>query len=405
MKFSKVESGDARLLVRSLGLLLNQASVYGPVHNVTKSATARVYREVLENLNRYGIVEFSVKSNLICVNGSSDEVDSSISSNLVRRFAQLDISGLLLCLPMPPREFEKIVRILSMPIAQVAESDGVERLFANENIHSASVVNVNYRRVESTADAADDAVTLLDAGAPGTADAGDTAAARHRAPPAPAQSDGGVLDLTDDLLSGDIPLAAFGLSAADEKRAAEQIERKRQSARLAELLRKTAESLEENTEQNPKVELGRVIGALEKVRSQLLAMSRGSESAISTLARAVDADKLAVAGMEADARRRGCPLKLTREELLERYAELNQELLQPLTVSTGVIEMLRKEQAGEVSATQKELLGMAHESIERVNQLVDYMHGVSGLPTDFNPDEELIADSYRPFFAPTPRSE
>jgi hypothetical protein len=404
MKFSKVESGDARLLVRSLGLLLNQAAVYGPVHNVTKSATARVYREVRENLDRYGVLEFSVKSNLICVNGSSDEVDSSISSNLVRRFAQLDISGLLLSLPMPPREFEKIVRILAMPIAQVAESEGVGGLFAAENIRSASVVKVNYRRVESGGEESDEAVTLLDTAVSAAADAGDSGAA-VRPPAVAAQRSGGVIDLSEDLLSDGLPLSGFGLSASDEKRAAEQLDRKRQSARLADLLRQTAESLEENTEHNPKVELGRVIGALERVRSQLLEMSRGSESAISTLAREVDADKLAVAGMEADARRRGCPLKLTREELLERYAELNQELLQPLTVSTGVIEMMRKEQAGEVSETQRELLRMAHESIERVNQLVHYMHGVSGLPTDFNPNAALITDSYQPFVPVNPLAE
>lgn len=36
---------------------------------------------------------------------------------------------------------------------------------------------------------------------------------------------------------------------------------------------------------------------------------------------------------------------------------------------------------------------MAHESIERVNELVTYMHGVSGLPDSYTPDMDLINDS------------
>ena len=389
MKYPKVDSDDARLLARSLGLLLNQAAVYGPVHNVTRSATARVYQELNRCLHKYAFLEFSVKSNLICINGSSEELDSALSANLVRRFAQLDISGLLFTLPMPQREFEKVVNILSMPIAQITESSGVGRLFEREAIQSASVVRVHYQRVKGES-GEEDEISLT---APNR---GWTATDESVRPSAMGTggSPGMVFDLSEDIAEGDLFFSSAGLTSSGEARADELRRRKEQASRLAELLRATAESLEANTEENPKVELGRVAGALEQVRAQLMKMTRGSESAISSLAREVDADKLTVAGLEAEARRRGCPLKLTREELLERYAELNQEIIQPLTVSTGVIEMLRKEQAGEVSDCQHELLRMAHDSIERVNQLVEYMHAVSGLPENYSPDEGLINDSY-----------
>jgi hypothetical protein len=377
MKYPQVDSSDTRLLVRSLGLLLNQASVYGPVHNVTKSATKRVYEEVIENLERYGVLEFAVKSNLICVNGCSDDVDSSVSSNLVRRFAQLDISGMLLRLPMPVREFEKIIRILAMPVAMVTEAGGVATLFAREKISSADVVKVDYKRVEHGE---------IDNEEP----AGTFKVGSFRNTGGISSTESGVFDLSAELLGSDPAFAAFDTDGFSENYAAALREREKRSLQLAGLLRKTAESLERNSVENPKVELGRVAGALEMVRSALMQMTVSSESEISSFARDVKEDKATVAGLEEDARRRGCPLKLTREELLERYAEINQEIIQPLTVSTGVIEMLRKQQAGELSGLQNELLDMAHESILRVNELMELLHSVSGFPQSYKPDIKIF---------------
>ena len=384
MKYSKVDSADARLLVRSLGLLLNQAAVYGPVHNVTKTAISRVYQEFKENLERYGVLEFTLKSNLICVNSQSGDLDSSVSANLVRRFAQLDINGLMFVNPLPECEFERSVKVLALPIAMITEASGVQAMFLSEDIKSVQVVNVDYKRVdEGEQKDAEPEIGLDVVGDLGEADLPDS----------------GIFDLSDDLVNFAPELSSYGSENIDdrkemERREAEREKRKAQSSKLAELLRKTAESLESNSVENPKVELGRVVGALETVRTTLLEMSSGSQRAITCFAREVDEDKLTVAGLEEDARRRGLNLNYTRENLIERYAELNQEIIQPLTVSTGVIEMLRKNQAGKVSEPQEELLKMAHESIERVNELVNYIHAVTGLPDSFNPDSSIIEDSY-----------
>lgn len=377
MKYPQVDSSDARLLVRSMGLLLSQASVYGPVHNVTKSATNRVYEEINQNLERYSTLEFTVKSNLVCVNGSSNDLDSSVSANLVRRFAQLDISGLLLRKPMPAREFEKVIRVLAMPVAQVAEASGVAALFEREEILSASVVKVAYKRVDHSDEDGvhDDEIFKIVADfAEGTSTVADS----------------GVFDLSAELLGSDSTFASSEFDGYSDRYVAALQEREKQSARLAGLLRKTAESLENNSIDNPKVELGRVAGALELVRSALLEISVGAEKTISSFVQDVKDDKVAVAGLEDEARRRGYHLKLTREELLEQYAEINQAIIQPLTVTTGVIEMFRKEQAGILSGVQHDLLAMAHESCIRVHQLVEQLHGISGLPDSYTPDLSLL---------------
>ncbi len=381
MIYHKVESCDALLLVRSMGLLLNQAAVYGPVHNVTKCATTRVYQEFVEQLERYWALEFTVQSNLICINGVSGDVDSAVSANLVRRFAQLDISGLLFVHPLPAKEFEKCIRILAMPIALVSEASGVAELFRRERLQAVQVVNIDYRRVDKNQAQSTPENPVSDLRAP------------ISSPAVTVQS--GVIDLSGDMEeAGELSFEMFGSAVAERKLEAERQARQQQSQALAALLRATAATLEQNTQADASKQLDRVMSAMEQLRAALALMTKGSETAIATLAQQVSEDKQTVAGIEADAMLRGYSLKLTREDLLTRYAELNQEILQPLTVSTGVIDALRKGYVGEVSESQQELLTMAHESIERVNQLVDYMNGISGLPVSFTPDMDLIHDSY-----------
>ncbi|MFA7173612.1 MAG: hypothetical protein WC340_09390 [Kiritimatiellia bacterium] len=412
MKYLKVDSQDALLLVRSMGLLLNQAAVYGPVHNVTKCAIARVYQEMVEQLEQYRALEFTVKNNLICINGLSGNVDPVVSSNLLRRFSQLDISGVLFSHPLSAKEFEKGIKILALPAAVVSEAGGVAELFKHEEVRSVTVVRVDYQRVDKDSSASKDpsAVTLrvrpIVKGEQAPPASKDTPALNPlvsdpppvsvpRAPAKATQGWGsGVIDLSDNLLERAARAAGAGGDAPQEELPSRRIEHKRQVGALAALLRETATTLETSSKDNPKEQLGQVMGVLEQVKAALRELTRGSQSAITSLARNVDEDRMMVASIEAEATSRGFPLKLTREELLARYAELNQEIIQPLTVSTGVIEMLHKEQLGAMTPSQQEMLRLAQESIDRVNQLVSYMRGVAGMPVSLSPDRDVIDESY-----------
>jgi signal transduction histidine kinase len=159
------------------------------------------------------------------------------------------------------------------------------------------------------------------------------------------------------------------------------------------MLRDAAAALERDQgSEAPQTEMS---GTLDKIREALSEMAAGSRRDISTLASQVDEDSKTIASIESAARRRGIGLKLTRGELVQRYAELNQEIVQPLTVSSGVIDLLSSGKAGDLSESQLELLKMAAESVDRVNQLVSHMSSISGLPESFTPDREVISDSYR----------
>ena len=77
-------------------------------------------------------------------------------------------------------------------------------------------------------------------------------------------------------------------------------------------------------------------------------------------------------------------------ELLERFSELSQELVQPLTVSTGAIDLVRKGKGGDLTDEQRSLLHLAAESLDRMQQLADRIARIAGLPDGFSPDPDAI---------------
>ena len=369
MAYAKILEKEASLLVRALGLLVNQAGIYGPSHKVTQSAAHSVFAELAEMVGRYGAVEIALKDNRVLLNGSLDGLDAASAKNLVDRMVLHKIGGLLFLPPADRDEFLACITLFGTPPATLSVKGGFEAALKQAGLRSVQVVAVAYRRVtEADSPVASPVVAPL---APATG-VEDLAAAWAR-------------DFSMQNVMPDEPDAVQQAASARQSR----------TLQLASLLRETAAMLESVGDLNSEQQHQRVLEAVTRVRGALSVATRESERHIAALADQVDADRQAIASIESAARRRGLGIRLTRAELVERYAELNQEIVQPLTVSSGVIDMLSSGKAGELSAAQHDMLRLASESVERVNQLVAYMRRIAGLPASLTPDAAIITDSYR----------
>lgn len=381
MAYEKIPEKDAVLLIRAIGLLISQAGVYGPSHKVTQSAARSVYAELEQVIAAHGAVEIALNEKELLVNGSSGGIGAVAGKNLADRMALHKIGGLVFLSPPDLNEFLTCVTLLGTQPFALAQDGGVEGAVKKAKLRSVQVVTVAFQRVSG-----DTPVEQLPPEPMGPAPSPVPAAPPRR--PLPVAGGVGVLDLSAALVPEE---------EAEEKPSANGPgeEQKRRVSSLASLLRETAALLEHNEGRVPSTQHQAVVAALEQIRNVLTAMTVDSEHHITTLASQVDDDRQTIASIESAARRRGIGLKLTRGELVQRYAELNQEIVQPLTVSTGVIGMLRSERTGTLTPSQRELLKMAEESVARVNQLVSYMNRISGLPDTYTPDAHIIADSYR----------
>ena len=385
MAYEKIPEKDAVLLIRAIGLLISQAGVYGPSHKVTQSAARSVYAELEQVIAAHGPVEIALNEKEVLVNGSSGGIGAVAGKNLTDRMALHKIGGLVFLSPPELNEFLTCVTLLGTQPFALAQDGGFEGAVKKANLRSVQVVTVAYQRVSG-----DTPLDQLPPGPMGQAPSYPVPVAPpppRRSPPVVAGGVG-VLDLSAALEpEEEVGEKPSGNGAGEEQ--------KRRVSSLAALLRETAALLERNEGRVPGTQHQAVIAALEQIRSVLNAMTADSEHHITALANQVDDDRQTIASIESAARRRGIGLKLTRGELVQRYAELNQEIVQPLTVSTGVIGMLKSERTGILTPSQRELLKMAEESVGRVNQLVAYMNRISGLPDTYTPDAHIIADSYR----------
>jgi hypothetical protein len=382
MAYAKIPDKEAVLLVRALGILFNQAGVYGPSHKVTQSAADTVFAEVQQTLAKHGPVEISLRDNDILVNGLPGGIDATTSRNLRDKLRLYRLDGLLFLPPLLQEDFLFCVKLFGTPPVNLSRQGGAEEVLRKADLKSVRAVSIEYQRVSGTV------TSNSDSSLPTESDT--ETAAPTATTGGPITTGGvGVLDLSSALSSID-----------EEQKPAQDAEaaasaRKKRAETMAALLREAADLLEQNAREPNAEGHQRMMRTLRRVREVLDGATADSKRNIADLADQVDEDSKTIASIESAARRRGIGLKLTRGELIERYAELNQEIVQPLTVSSGVIDMLNVGKGGPLTDAQRDMLRLAAESVDRVNQLVAYMHRIAGLPTSYTPDNGVISDSYK----------
>lgn len=384
MTLSKIPESDAQVFVRALGLLVGQAGIYGPSHKVTQDAAQSVFAEIEQAISRHGAVELTLREQELLVNGQSVDAGGSSARNVIDRMAMHKIGGLLFQQPASMPEFLSCITLFASQPSALAAGGGFEAALKKAALRSIRVVSVAYQRV------------LEGEGKKATGVVEDRPDRPEAAARRASQSEGAsnVLDLSEET-PGSWEEVFSGLAAPPAAKGTGGALWKQQASSLAELLREAATRIEEAGDPGPFGRQPDIAGVLKGVRDLVSKMAAGSEQQISTLAGQVESDWQTIASIESSARESGVGLQLTRAELIARYAEINQEIVQPLTVSTGVIDLLNSERTGALTDSQRQLLKLASDSVARVNQLVGYLNRISGLPEGLTPDAKILKDSYR----------
>jgi hypothetical protein len=86
--------------------------------------------------------------------------------------------------------------------------------------------------------------------------------------------------------------------------------------------------------------------------------------------------------------------RMSRKRLMEILAEIAQELCQPLAVINCSVDMIRSGSLGEVAAAQVEMLSLASESGAKLQQLINKLMQISGVPETRSPDASIQQSLY-----------
>lgn len=434
-------------LCKRLGLALGNAAMYGMAHTVTVNAQTAAYEALVGLLDLYGEIEWVLLEDGLLINGKPVDAGRGTAQVLVDQLRRGGINNFALCPPLERREFSAFLAILAAePGSPLIADGGVEAAVVKAGFRGIRVDKAVYERVGSKASRKDPVADV-----PKQKEGG-----RGEARPGSARVEKGrVFDLDSELLAiddGDLPAAGMGISpvpgALDiSAKAAHYLEQRseimRQHSAMVDMVRRCTEdpsSLEalrrelvgsglseaewrvllaegggDSGARHDDKTIARLLSsvqelaakrsergtdaqamthALEAIGREVESLIRHTQGQATSLAQRVEADRGKVAEIEQHARDSGVGLQLSREELLGSLAEINQELVQPLTTSSVMLQMLSTGKMGALSDSQRDVLRTATEGMDRLEKLIAYLQRISGFPVELCPDQSLLSEVY-----------
>jgi hypothetical protein len=361
-------------LVRDFGLLVNQAAIYGVTHRVIQQQAVDFFNRIHKIAEEHKTVEFSIQGDKLGVNGEIEGMDLMSTRNLKDRMTLHKLPGIFFSPDLTQDEFLTFLSCLAKPPVRVQEMGGFDQVLKNANMKGVSLVHFVYERV-------------------------DTSTSKNEPPPppkeeqkkAPVKQPKREPKKTFELLPEESQEEIIEPEEL-EKQVTVQASRKRKKvqAELDSLLTEVSDLVAHEDES----EDAAMVKTLRSIRDTLRTSTETSKERIVTFLQPAQTIEVVTETGEVQKKKTKAH-KLTHAEYMRRFAELVQEIAQPLTVTNSVIEILGKGQAGPLTESQANFLGLALDSVDRVNQLIKYMHTLYGEPDSYIPEAAIIQETYK----------
>lgn len=367
---------DTAKALQLLGIATAKVGVYGVGHPASRDAIRAAFAGLQPILAVRRTLELSTEHGELLVDGRSLPADPALGRLLASQMARHGRVGFAISDPLCLEELTALVGLMAQPPTPgSAQEASIAKHVVDAGWKSIRMVKGHYVRVDS--ESGEGA-----APAPASAPVAPRPPARASEPVA-SGSGPRVVDLSLDLALGNElaetlrvgPVGKHRADALDERIDADKLDT------LVKRLQQVAALLEGRFAAMP--DEGETI--VHELLGSVQTVTRTARERVQLLAADLAADRPAVGRLEAEAVRRGVTLRQTRDALLARLAELHQELLQPLTVASGVLESMISGSLGPVSLPQQSMLQLAFESIGAVSDLAAHVTELVGYPAGLRP--------------------
>lgn len=139
---------EAEDIVRSMGLVLNNTSLYSAQHSVTKQAMDNCYKTVSSILDRHGEISVLVNNDAISINDYKVELKNPLMRMFVEHLSALEINAFSIVKEMSREKFEQLIDVLNSKPAELKQFGGFAEAVASFNLDNVKVKNVVYRKIE-----------------------------------------------------------------------------------------------------------------------------------------------------------------------------------------------------------------------------------------------------------------
>jgi hypothetical protein len=343
-------------------LLVNQVSIYGITHKVIQQQAVDFFKRLMPLVLTHSTLEFALHGDQLAVNGETDGLDMMSSRNLKEKMLLHKLPGIFFSPDLTEGEFLSFLSCMGKPPVKIQEMGGFEEVLKREGIKGVSLVHFIYERVDAR-NAKEDPVPVK----------------RPKRTPKP----------KPEGMENGSQAAQPAIDPASHVPTQARLRRKRVQTELGALFAEVTQLVAEKYV--PQSE--KMVETLHSIRDTLRNSTEPSKEQIAKLLGQEEGLPQETPGGRPKRKKRKAP-KFSHAEYMLRFAELTQEIAQPLTVTNSVIEVLRQGQIGSLNETQTQFLDLALESVDRVNQLIKYMHTLFGEPASFTPNTSIIKETY-----------
>jgi hypothetical protein len=143
----KDDQAQLEEMIRAMGLVLNNASVYGQSHKVTQRAMTQAYaatKRVVETADQalLGLVEGK-----LVANGAEIGLRNSLCRSLYQSLSGLGIDSLLISRKVDEPQFGRLFFVLAQPPGALHEAGGIATVLASEGVTDIQLTRVSYQQV------------------------------------------------------------------------------------------------------------------------------------------------------------------------------------------------------------------------------------------------------------------
>lgn len=371
----KIPISDALNLVRDMGLLVNQVAIYGITHKVIQQQALDFFNRLNPLLAAHETVEFSLQGDKLGVNGEIDGIDMMSARNLKEKMLLHKLPGIFFSPDLTQDEFFAFLSFLGKPPGKVQEMGGFEEVLKKSAMKGVSLSHFVYERVDTRTPKVDPDPPKEEAPPPPA--------------PAPAKPPKRVPKPKPEGMEERTPSAQSAIDPANYAPTQARLRRKRVQTELGSLFAEVTQLVgDAHAPQSEKM-----VETLRSIRDTLRTSTEPAKERIASLLGQEEPPLPLTPGARPKRKKPKTP-KFSHAEYMSRFAELTQEIAQPLTVTNSVIEVLRQGQIGLLNETQTQFLDLALESVDRVNQLIKYMHTLYGEPASLTPNATIIQETY-----------
>lgn len=317
-----------------LGLLIRQAGLYGISHNVTISALNTTTQTINQFLSTHKSLAISISNSDLIINGETSPEINTAGLNLLERLNHYKITGLTITPPFALPELMQLTKLLNTPPQELQAQGGIHKLLKSSPIPGITIPPLSTTHSPLTTNHPEHSTAA-------TSTTWDLDLEPTQAHPTQIQ----LTNLTNTLSQHfNQPLPPPDTTS--------QLSHLNTLLNLAEdSIRRHIETLSHNI----------------TTTNQLIA--NPTTTPIQLLQ----------------------TLQQAWRDILAQIAELHQEIAQPLTVTSGVLQMICQGDLGPLTPEQDTLLNLAYDSAQRANHLITHLHTIVGLPTTLTPQNQFIS--------------